>query len=187
MSSPYDLRYLMRFATRTQPNRIGMTMKPFLKPSFFITISAVAGLALSACSEKSQEQLIVGDWTQAKAITVEEGGASITMKDGLITYSQDGTSKGTMSMTLKDLPEDIGNYKILTTGNWRIEDGILVEGLDDASVSNPANTPQGNDIAKQIEAGMEGQPEGRSAIKELTKSSLVIYQEETGLSLSFTR
>ena len=90
-------------------------------------------------------------------------------------------------MTLKDLPEDIGNYKILTTGNWRIEDGILVEGLDDASVSNPANTPQGNDIAKQIEAGMEGQPEGRSAIKELTKSSLVIYQEETGLTLSFTR
>ncbi len=162
-------------------------MKSFFKPKVFVALSAVAVLAVSGCSEKTPEQLILGDWKQVEAVTIDESGTSVTIKDTTLSYLKDGSSKGTMSMSLAGLPDDLANYDITTTGTWKIEDGILIETLTDASVSNPANSPQGNEIAGQMEAGMKGQPEGRSEIKELTKSSLVVYQKETDLSLSFTR
>lgn len=163
-------------------------MKPVFKPSIFALICVTVALALSACSKSdTPETLILGDWKQAEAITIDQAGVSVSMTDGTVSYAKDGTSKGTMAMSIGGMPEEFANYNINTTGKWRIEDNMLVESLVDAKVTSASGSPQAAAIATQMKAGMLAQAEGKSEIRELTKASLIVHQPEVDMTMTFKR
>ncbi|WP_427453680.1 hypothetical protein [Litorimonas sp. WD9-15] len=162
-------------------------MKPFFKPSILKTVLVTSAIALGACSKATPETLIVGDWKQGAPITIEEAGTTVSMTDTNITYAADGTSKGDVQMTLSGVPADFASYMISTTGTWKIEDGMLIEGISDIDVKPGSNAAQAIAIAAQMETAMAAEVESRSEIKTLTKDSLVVYQAETDLTMNFTR
>jgi len=103
-------------------------MRAVFKPSIFAPICVSVALTLGACSKAdTPETLIVGEWTQAEVLTIEQAGVAVSMKDGTVNYAKDGSSKGTMVMSIGGMPDELANYNISTTGTWRIEENMLVE------------------------------------------------------------
>lgn len=163
-------------------------MKPVFKLSIFAPICVTAALALSACSKPdTPETLIVGDWKQAEVLVIEQAGVAVSMKDGAVSYAKDGSSKGTMVMSIGGLPDELANYNINTTGTWRIEENMLVEAIVDAQVTSASGSPQAAAIASQVQVGMLAQAEASSEIRDLTKAVLVVHQPETDTTMTFKR
>ena len=162
-------------------------MKPFFKSSLMTATLVTTAIALGACSKATPEKLIVGNWNQSTPIVMDQAGTSVTMSDASVTYSADGTSKGGVEMTLGGVPADFASYTIATTGTWDIEDGFLVETVSEVDVTPGSQSPQAAAIATQMKSAMSAQPESRSEIKTLTKESLVVYQEDADLTMSYNR
>lgn len=161
-------------------------MKPIFK-SIALTLSAVSLAACGGSGAETPAELIVGEWVQTTPITISDSGATIQISNSMNTYRADGTTEGTASMTIQPVPVGVGGFEISAAGDWRLEDGILVEDLTDMDVKASGSNPQAFALAAQMQVGMQNQGESRSEIRELTKDSLVLYAPATDIEIRYTR
>lgn len=148
-----------------------------------------AALLLAACSSEPQTQaeMLVGEWEQTEPTVMTQGGQSVTLSDAEITYKADGTSEGSAVMTLAGVPDDMAGFRIVASSTYTLADGVITETITNGTVEALGTNPQAQQIATMIQGGMASTPASSSTIVTLTEDTLVLRQDETGVSTTYSR
>lgn len=160
-----------------------------MKRILFFAVTVMAIIALTACGgKKTPEQLIVGNWAAAEPMEMAENGVKITFNDIHSTYNEDNTatSSGTMSLSSSMFSADI-EMGIEIESTWLIEGDRISETITDADITMKKVIPGLPDMGKLMADQMKKEGAKWSTIGTLDKTTLVLTEESTGISITMKR
>ena len=162
-----------------------LIMRQYLRQVFIGLLSAVA---LSACNVTgSPDELIVGDWTQVKTISIVDAGVSLKISESATRYLSDGTLQSSARLKIENVPETLSTYDVKSVGTWKIEKSKLIESIADVDVTTASGTPQATAIARQMtETILTAEPSSVD-ILALTKTQMTLRETEANYTIRFER
>lgn len=160
-----------------------------MKRILFFAVTVMAIIALSACGgKKTPEQLLVGSWASDEPMEMTESGVKLTFSDIQSTYNDDNTatSSGTISMSSPMFPTDL-KMGVALKSTWLIEGDRISETITDADITMKTTIPGLPDMGKIMADQMKKEGAKWSSIDTLDKTTLVLTEENTGISITMKR
>jgi predicted small lipoprotein YifL len=161
-------------------------MRPIFKTTAFMA-AGLATISLTACGAKTPEQLILGEWVQAAPVSMTEQGMTVTLSETSTHYKADGSVKGSATIKLGGLPDNMSTYVMAGNGTWSLVDGKLVETMNSANVMAAGDNANAKAVAEQMQDQFQGQTATTSEIIKLTKSELIVRDLESDITMNYKR
>lgn len=160
-------------------------MRQLFKTVFLALCGAVV---LNACgAAQSPDELIIGDWNQVKAISIDDAGVSLEISESSARYLSDGTSQSSARLKIGNVPDALSTYEVKSLGTWKIERSKLIETITNAEVISPNDSPQAAGIARQMQDTILAAEPSTADILALTKTQMTLYEAETNYTIRFER
>ncbi len=158
-------------------------MKKTAIPTLFL------GLFLSGCNLISSEPKLEGVWVQDIPTSTTDSALQITTSNTVLTYEKDGDVKLRRQLDLKarNLPPEGISLDVILSGQWRIEEGILIQTLEDAKVNPITQSDTAQNYADSLREQAAQTRETRKTILALEKDKLILQDSETNLTDVYRR
>jgi len=157
-----------------------------IRPFF---ISAFLGLILTACGSPTTEQQLSGTWIQDIPTSTTQNGTQVTTLSTVLEFEKDGDVQLRRQIELSgnNLPAEGVGLDIDLSGTWRLEDGVLIQRVEDAWVTPRQTSEIAQSYANQLQDQASQSSTTQKTILVLTREELILQDLETGLTDSYRR
>lgn len=109
--------------------------------------------------------------------------------DGRTEYAEDGRFRYRARQTIygPQVPEAGLSFRVTVEGRWALDDRILTERIEQATVTPELGFASLQRLAKQMGDQARNQPPGVSDVVELSAPKLVLRDRDTGQVVSYRR
>ena len=152
-------------------------------PIFFI------GLTLSGCNLISSEPKLQGVWVQDIPTSTTDNSIQVTTSNSVLTYEKNGDVKLSRQLDLKarGLPPEGISIDVVLSGQWRLENDVLIHTLEDAKVNPRHQSDAAQAYADSLRKQAAQVTETRKTILVLEKDKLILQDFETELTDVYSR
>jgi len=155
--------------------------------SFFFSL--FFAFLLTACSSPSADKALSGKWLQDIPTSTTQNGIEVTTLNTVLEFEKDGDVFLRRQIEIRgiNLPSEGISLDIDLSGKWRLQEGTLIQTLENALVT-PRNPSQlANNYANQLQGQAAQTSESRKTILVLNNKELILQDLETGFTDTYRR
>lgn len=155
--------------------------------SFFLSL--FFAFLLTACGNPTTDKMLSGKWLQDIPTSTTQNGMEVTTLNTVLEFEKDGDVLLRRQIEIRgiNLPNEGISLDIDLSGQWRLEDGTLIQTLEEAWVT-PRNSSQvAKNYANQLQDQAAQTSETQKTILVLNNKELILQDLQTGFTDTYRR
>lgn len=155
--------------------------------SFFISL--FFAFLLTACGSPTADKRLSGKWLQDIPTSTTQNGMEVTTLNTVLEFEKDGDVLLRRQIEIRgvNLPREGISLDIDLSGKWQLEEGTLIQTLEEAWVTPRDSSQLAQNYANQLQDQAAQTPETRKTILVLDNKELILQDLATGFTDTYRR